>query len=301
MGRKAATCSAAGSDGYVTLAVLLVVGLLAAITASLLAVSRPALGLARIGGDAAAAEALTQGGLTAAAYLLFAANVEASKVNKIVLRQNTGDIHFSVADEGGRIDLNSAEPDLLAGLFEAVGGKSLSGQSFASRVLDWRDEDSDVNVGGAEASDYSDAGLDYGPSNLPFHSVEEARFILGLKPADFEKLKPFLTVYSGSNKVDPLSAPEAVLRSVPGANRRDVQQLLRARATIQDRARLAALVPTISEHLLTEGSSVYRVRVDVTLTNGYGDAVEAVISGLQGGGDYRTVAWSRVASAQRPE
>jgi len=29
---------------------------------------------------------------------------------------------------------------MLTGLFNAVGGKSLSGQAFASRVLDWRDE-----------------------------------------------------------------------------------------------------------------------------------------------------------------
>jgi general secretion pathway protein K len=294
---------AAGSDGYVTLAVLLVVGLLAAIAASLLAVSRPALGLARIGGDEAVAEGLVQGGLTTAAYLLFAANVDSSKVDQVVLRQHTGEIRLSVADEGALVDLNSAEPDMLAGLFAAVGAKSLSGQAFSSRVLDWRDEDSDVNEDGGEASEYADAGLDYGPSNLPFHSVEEARFILGLSPPDFDRLKPFLTVYSGTSQVDPLSAPETVLRAIPGANRRDVQQLMRARVKDLDRSRLTELVPTISERLLTQASGVYRVRVDVALPDGYTDAVEAVIVGSQGGGsaDYRTVAWSRLASAPRTQ
>jgi general secretion pathway protein K len=289
----------ADSDGYVTLAVLLVAGLLAAITASLLAVSRPALGLARIGGDDVAAEALAQGGVAAAAYLLFGDKEDASKVDKLVLRQHTGDIRLSVADEGARVDLNAAQPDMLAGLFNAVGGKSLSGDAFASRVVDWRDEDSDLNEGGAEASDYTDAELDYVPPNLPFHSVEEARFILGLSPADFERLKPFLTVYSGTEKVDPLSAPETVLRAIPGAGRREVQQLLRARATSRDRGRLAELVPTIADHLLGEGSGVYRVRVDVTLADGYSDAAEAIIIAPQGDGSgvYKTVAWSRLASA----
>jgi general secretion pathway protein K len=291
------------SDGYVTLAVLLVVGLLAAITASLLAVSRPALGLARIGGDEAVAEALVQGGLTTAAYLLFGAKEDATKVDKLVLRQHTGDIHFSVADEGARIDLNAAEPDMLAGLFIAVGAKSLSGQAFASRVVDWRDEDGDLNEDGAEAQAYADAGLDYTPSNLPFHSVEEARFILGLSPADFDRLKPFLTVYSGTAKVDPLAAPETVLRAIPGGSRNDVQRLLRARVTSQDRSKLAESVPAISEHLLSESSGVYRVRVDVELTDSYSDAAEAVIIAPQGGGsaDYRTVAWSRLASAPRTQ
>lgn len=289
----------ADSDGYVTLAVLLVVGLLAAIAASLLAVSRPALGLARIGGDEAAAEALVQGGVAAAAYMLFGAKEDAAQVDKLLLRQHTGEIRLSVTDEAARIDLNFAEPDLLTGLFNAVGGKSISGQAFASRVLDWRDKDSDVNQNGAEASDYTDAELDYTPSNLPFHSVEEARFILGLSPADFERLKPFLTVYSGTSKIDPLSAPETVLRAIPGANRRDVQQLLRLRATSQDRARLAELAPTISEQLLDQSSGVYRLRVDVELTDGYSDAAEAVVIAPQndGGSDYKTVAWSRLASA----
>ena len=103
-------------------------------------------------------------------------------------------------------------------------------------------------------------------------------------------------------EVDPLSAPETVLRAIPGGSRSDVQRVLRGRATSKDRARLAESVPAISEHLLSESSGVYRVRVDVELTDGYSDAAEAVIIAPQGGGsaDYRTVAWSRLASAPAP-
>ena len=142
-------------DGYVTLAVLLIVGLLAAIVSSLLAVSRPALGLARIGGDEVAAEALIQGGVATAGYLLFAAKREPARVNGMDLRLRTGDIRLTVADEAGRIDLNAADPTLLAGLYSAAGGTSLSNQAFAARVVDWRDTDGDVGVDGAEAGDYS--------------------------------------------------------------------------------------------------------------------------------------------------
>ena len=286
------------SDGYVTLAVLLVVGLLAAIVSSLLAVSRPALGLARLGGDEVAAEALLDGGFTTASFLLFGAKQEASEVDKLVLRMRTGEIRLGVTDEGGRIDVNAADSLLLEGLYKAVGGTSLSAQAFANRVVDWRDEDSDLNQDGAEAADYTDADLDYVPSNLPFHSVEEVRFILGLSPRDFDLLEPFLTVFSGIGRIDPLSASDTVLRAIPGAGRRELQRLQQARRAGQARARLAELLPEISAYLLDQSSGVFRVRVDVDLTNGFSESAEAVIIAPQpdGSADYRTVAWSRLAA-----
>jgi len=287
-----------GDDGYVTLAVLLIVGLLAAIVSSLLSVSRPALGLARIGGDQVAAEALIQGGVATAGYLLFAAKREPARVNGMDLRLRTGDIRLAVADEAGRIDLNAADPTLLAGLYSTAGGTSLSGQAFAARVVDWRDQDDDVSVGGAEAGDYSGAEVGYVPPNLPFHSVEELRFLLGLSRRDFERLAPHLTVFSGRAKIDPLAASETVIRAIPGSRPRDLQQILRARSSGRDRSTLIASMPTLAEFLLDQPSEVYRVGVRVKLTNGFSDAVEAVIvAPQQGDTDYRVVAWTRLASA----
>ena len=285
-------------NGYVTLAVLLIVGLLAAIVSSLLSVSRPALGLARIGGDEVAAEGLIQGGIATAGYLLFAAKREPMRVNGMDLRLRTGDIRLTVKDEAGRIDLNSADPTLLAGLYSAAGGTSLSSQAFANRVVDWRDQDNDVGVDGAEAGEYSETG--YVPPNLPFHSVEELRFLLGLSRRDFERLAPHLTVLSGRAKIDPMSASETVIRAIPGARARDFQQILRAKTAGRDRSSLIASMPTLSEFLLDQPSGVYRVGVQVKLTDGFSDAVEAVIvAPQQGDTDYRVVAWTRLASAAR--
>jgi general secretion pathway protein K len=292
-----------GADGYVTLAVLLVVGLLAAIVSSLLAVSRPSLGLARLGGDEVAAEALLDGGFTTASFLLFGAKQEASDVDKLVLRMRTGEIRLGVTDEGGRIDVNSADSVLLEGLYKAVGATSLSAQAFANRVIDWRDGDGDLKQDGAEGADYTDAGLDYVPSNMPFHAVDEVRLILGLSPSDFGRLEPFLTVFSGTGQIDPLSAPDSVLRAIPGAGRREIQRLQQARRGGQSRARLAELLPEISGFFLSESSGIYRVRVDVTLTQGYSDSAEAVIIAPQGGGSagYRTVAWSKLPPGARSQ
>jgi hypothetical protein len=111
-------------------------------------------------------------------------------------------------------------------------------------------------------------------------------------------LAPHLTVFSGRGKIDPMAASETVIRAIPGARARDFQQILRARNSGRDRATLVAAMPTISEFLLDEPSGVYRVGVNVTLTNGHSDAVEAVIvAPQQGDSDYRVVAWDRLALA----
>jgi general secretion pathway protein K len=289
-----------GNNGYVTLAVLLIVGLLAAIVSSLLSVSRPALGLARIGGDEVAAEGLVQGGIATAGFLLIATKRDPARVNGMDIRLSTGDIRLTVVDEAGRVDLNSADPTLLAGLFSAAGGKSLSNQAFASRVVDWRDKDSDVGIGGAEVNEYSSAELGYVPPNLPFHSVEELRFLLGLSARDFERLAPHVTVLSGRAKIDPLAASETVIRAIPGSRKRDFEQILRAKRSGRGREQIIASIPTLSEFLLAEPSGVYRVGVKVKLTDGFSDAVEAVIAAPKQGDtqtDYRVVGWTRLASA----
>jgi len=69
-----------------------------------------------------------QGGVSAAAYLLFSANRTPRRSTRSCCASTTGDIHLSVSDEGALIDLNSAQPEMLTGLFNAVGGKSLSGR-----------------------------------------------------------------------------------------------------------------------------------------------------------------------------
>lgn len=285
------------SDGYVTLAVLLMAGLLAAITASVLAVARPALGVTRVGGDQLAAEGLADGAVSAAAFLLFNAQKPIASVDGMVLRLSTGDVTIGAADEGARIDLNGADETLLEGLFRAVNGQSMSAQAFAARVVDWRDEDGDVTNDGAEATEYADRGLPYAPPNLPFHSVDELSFLLGLSPADFARLRPYVTVFSGAAGVDPLSATPTALRAIPYFEEKDIERIMKLRRDGADRSEIIALVPEAEEFLLTEASGVYRVSARARLSNGYTDAVEAVISAgaEEDSARFRVVAWSSLA------
>jgi general secretion pathway protein K len=57
--------------------------------------------------------------------------------------------------EGGRVDLNAAPPDLLTGLFTAVGVDPLRAETFAERVVGWRTKakaSGDANAAGVGAN-----------------------------------------------------------------------------------------------------------------------------------------------------
>jgi type II secretory pathway component PulK len=286
-------------SGYVTLAVLVMAGLMAALVSGLVTVSRPAVGLARTGVEAVAAEALLDGGIAAAGYLLFAAKREPLAVDGLDFTFRSGAVRVAVADESGRIDLNAAPPALLAGLYAAAGGTAMKPAAFAARILDWRDKDEDRGDGGAEAFDYARARLGYRPPNAPFRSAEDLRLVLGVSGADSERLLPLVTVFSAAATVDALGAPPAVLRAVPGVTPADLRRVLAARAGPGGEAVAAALSAAYPGFFGPPGARIYRVTVTARLRSGFTRAAEAVLTAAPAGdgADYRVLAWSPLAPA----
>lgn len=296
--------SARSDEGYVTLAVLVMAALLAAVVSTLLAVARPAVGLARIGADEIGAETLLDAGVNAAGYLLFVAERDPAAVSGTILRLRDGAVELLVGSESGRVDLNAAEPALLAGLFSAAGGKSLAPAAFAARVLDWRDADDRPGVGGAEAADYDGEDLAYTPSNGPFRSAQDLRLILGLSRDDVVRLLPYVTIFSGSKSVDPLSAPRIVLRAVPGLGPGEAGQIIQARAAgARGEQAIAALTARYGQYLAADALRVFRVTVTARPKSRASQSVEVVMRDVKDeakdGADYRVMAWSRAAPPAR--
>lgn len=292
---------ATDSDGYITLAVLVIAGLLAASVATLLTVSRPAIDTARLGADLLAADGLVDGGLAAAGFLLFKSEREPAAVDGTTLRFGTGSVRLGVTDEAGRIGLNMADPELLAGLFTAAGGSSMSPATFAARIMDWRDEDSDATEGGAESDDYAKAGLGYGPRNGPFRSADELRLLIGLSAGDVNRLEPFLTTFSRSGLIDPRSASRTVLLAIPGLPRADVERLIEARrAGTRDPEALVSLIEGSTDYFGTESSGAYRVLLQARLKTGFSETAEVVlVASTDGAADFGVVAWNSLAPGTR--
>jgi general secretion pathway protein K len=278
--------------GYVSVMVLVIAALLGGILAAIAAVSRPAIELGRVGADELRADGLIEAGLTTAGYLLFVSGSDARQLNGHELRFGEGTARLSVVEEAGFIDLNGASEALLAGLYRAVGGRSLDPATFAARVADWReDSDAEERFGGAKADDYRRAGLAYTPRHAPFQAIDELRLLLDLSGDDFQRLAPYLTVFNPNGQVDAYAAPRAVLAAVPEISPARVDAIIDARSGVpRHDATLSALIAPHARFLALELEPVFRVVSEATLPNGFFKRAEVtLVRGRNGKMPYHTL------------
>lgn len=125
-------------------------------------------------------------------------------------------LKVSAINEGGKVDLNSATPELLLGLFQAVGMTPPKAKILAASVIDWRSAPDPTSGLDQRDAAYLAAGRDYGPRHGPFASVEELQMVLGMTPAIYRQVAPVVTVWSGNQMPDPNSAPPLALAAIPG-------------------------------------------------------------------------------------
>jgi general secretion pathway protein K len=124
-------------------------------------------------------------------------------------------LEVSVRDETGKVDLNVATPNLLASLLRVQGEPAESATRLAGAIVDWRDEDSLVQVaGGAEDPNYAAAGLAWGAKDAPFETVAELEQVLGMRPDLFRSVAPYLTVHGGLPMPDATFADGPVLQAM---------------------------------------------------------------------------------------
>ena len=124
-------------------------------------------------------------------------------------------LEVRIVDETGKIDLNAATPDLLAGLLRAVGVAESRAQALAAAIVDFRDSDDLLNAGiGAEDREYAAAGLPYGAKDGSIVAVAELQQVLGMDAALYERLRPYLSVHSGQVRPNEQFAPGPVLQAM---------------------------------------------------------------------------------------
>ena len=187
-------------------------------------------------------------------------------------------IEVSVRDETGKVDLNVAAPDLLAGLMITQGEPDESARRIAGAIVDWRDEDSLVQVaGGAEDPNYAAAGLEWGAKDAPFETVAEVEQVLGMRPALYRSLAPYLTVYAA------LAVPDANFADAPVLQAMGVER-----------------PQPIDDTLPGSGSGTYSIDSRARLANGRGAHLLVILrvggNGLTGS-SYTPLRWQDGAVA----
>ncbi len=124
-------------------------------------------------------------------------------------------VRVRLLSEVGKIDLNAADSRSLQNLLINAPIDEEQQSKLLGAILDWRDPDDLVNTNGAEKTEYEEAGLNYGPTNRPFDSIEELQSVLGMDKKIYNWLEPLVTVYSGQTQVDFNVASKEVLSTIP--------------------------------------------------------------------------------------
>lgn len=234
--------------------------------------------------DATRARYAAEAGLHRAAYELRGNNPDTRWVadgRVYPLEFEGAEIEVQLYDETGKVDLNVADPLLLAALFEFAGLEKAEAESLAAAVVDWRDPDDLLTLNGAEADQYKSEGRKYKPRNAPFETVSELQQVLGMSFELYRELEPLLTIYSGRAQPNPAFASPEVLQLLPGMNPALVQLFVQQREAIAPGPMAAAgaglALPDGTPVVAQGGGLTYTIRSRARLPGGAKASLEATI------------------------
>jgi general secretion pathway protein K len=143
--------------GFVLVAVLWILAALATLAGVYSSYTANTAAGSRVPDDRVQAEASIRAGVEMAVFrqLAIPEKVRPSRGGFDMRVGRTG-VAVRFRSEAARIDLNAAPPDLLAGLFTAVGVDSGRAETFAQRIVGWRTKaasvDANANAAGASGS-----------------------------------------------------------------------------------------------------------------------------------------------------
>jgi len=279
--------------GFVLVAVLWILAALAALASIYSTYAIQTGSASHILDDRVQAEASIRGGIEMTVLRQLSAPEKARpSQGGFTLRIGHTGVAVRFRSEAARIDLNAAPPDLLAGIFAAIGVDSSQAKSYADRIVGWRTKP-DSNAGDSEANLYATSRSPYPPRQGPFNSSLELGLVLGLPTPVVERVLPFVTVFSGQSGIDVESADRTVLAALPGMTPEIMKAVLKARASAPDdqEALLSKLGPVRSRATLG-GSKALRSSVDVEFDNGRRVHAEVVFRLRDGEGEpYDILSW----------
>ncbi|WP_019935669.1 general secretion pathway protein GspK [Oceanimonas smirnovii] len=194
------------------------------------------------------------------------------------------ELRIALFNESGRIDLNTAGTELLNGLLATAEPDDALRDRLTDAIMDWRDGDDLRRLNGAELDDYLAAGLDYGPANAPFSSVEELQQVLEMTPQLYRKIRHSLTLRNPRRGVNPQFAPRQVLLALPGVSEATVDQFIEDRRARFEAGQPPPTTDLFPQELLARGPPGvnYTIHTEARITTAYRYRLTASLLNRQG-------------------
>jgi general secretion pathway protein K len=194
-------------DGFVLIAVIWISGLLAVTATAFLSLTTSQIFLARNVAESQVLDGAASGMATLTSYELAQSTVVQQPPqwkNCVWSREITVSLH--VQDQGGLVDLNTANPDLMLALLSGLTKNPERAQKIYEEIQDFKDPDQVSFSGVQEPALY--AGKSYGPKNAPFETPFELDQIPSINDDEFIALQGLVTVQSQQSGLDLAAAPK---------------------------------------------------------------------------------------------
>jgi len=281
--------------GMVLFAVLWAIAFCAVLAMATAATFRGVASVVAIDRDRAQADGLLSAGLEAAAGIAAAVRDAPLTDRGTEIALSTGSVRIRVSDEGGRIDVGRAPPEVLASLLRYVGADDDDAKMLARNIVDLRKP---VERTGSDDAPKPQAPTDKPdtpapPSASPFTDTRQLMNVAGMRAEWMTAMEPLITVY-GSDTVNPLTAPVAVIRALPFFDEARLDAFLNMRrAPLADPERLAFVLGAAQKFLKVQATQVVSVQLLASTTDRYATAAQAFIVLLPDDKQpYRVLAWN---------
>lgn len=209
-----------------------VLALLAVLAASVAAEWRSATVIARSRLDVARARSLADAGIALAVAGLLESDPAAQwRADGAAVSVDYGGAAISVVvqDEGGKVDLNNAPIELIAGLLVEFGASAAEVSAVTSGIVDRRREFATRSSATNGRFLFLTRSYSADVSGQAFADPSELRLIPGMSRRTFDQIQPYVTVFSGTPTINPTTASAAVLRSIPEMDPQVVEGYLASR------------------------------------------------------------------------
>jgi general secretion pathway protein K len=284
--------------GMVLLIVLWTIALCSALAMATSVSFRSFAGIGAIDRDRTQGDALLTAGLEMAAGLAMGWPDTPLLDRETTFDLSIGTVRATINDEGGRIDIGKASPELLAALLHAAGASQSQADNVAQSIVAWRSRNDDRspndNRTNNNSANITDANTSDSKSpNVFLTDVNQIAAVPGMRPEWIAAIAALATVF-GAEAVNPLTAPAGVIALLPGVDRDRLAAFLAARRnTPNDAARLGEILGPAQRFVEAKPQQVVSVRIAAMLADGYAAAARAVIVLLPHDSEpYRVLVWT---------